>query len=138
MPRNFFCTPRNWIYSLQNDFFSYAYIKHINKTLKWIGKIQFVLELTILLNLYISKFHGSLCKEKLWNYQSLNTTPYERKVNFSVIYPTHFIIYSFWRTMFKEFVNDRDKLHFNSKKYRWLDFLNFLCLYHCDSFEARD
>ena len=95
MPRNFFCTPRNWIYSLQNDFFSYAYIKHINKTLKGIGKIQFVLELTILLNLYISKFHGSLCKEKLWNYQSLNTNPYERKVNFSVIYPTHFTIYSF-------------------------------------------
>ena len=28
----------------------------------------------------ISKFHGSLRKEKNWNYQSLNTTPYVAKL----------------------------------------------------------
>ena len=42
---------------------------------KGIGKIQFVSELTILLNLQISKFSSSLYKEKKWDYWSLNATP---------------------------------------------------------------
>ena len=61
---NFFGLQRNWIYLLQNCFSSYVYVKDIYKTLNGIGKIQFVSELTILLNLQISKFHGSLHKEK--------------------------------------------------------------------------
>ena len=64
MTRNVFCLPRNWIYLLPNFFSSYVYLKDMYKTLKGIGKIQFVSELTILLNLQISKFHGSLHKEK--------------------------------------------------------------------------
>ena len=44
----------------------------VYKTLKGIGKIQIVSDLTILLNLHISKFHGSLHKEKYWNHQNLN------------------------------------------------------------------
>ena len=56
--------PRNWIYLLQNYFLSYVYLKDIYKTLEGIGKIQFVSELAILLNLLISKFHGSFHKEK--------------------------------------------------------------------------
>ena len=49
--RKFFCLPRNWIYLLQGYFSSYVYLSDIHKTLKGIGKIQFVSELTILLNL---------------------------------------------------------------------------------------
>ena len=64
MSRNFFCLPRNWIWLLQNYFSSYVHLKDIYKTLKGIGKIQFVSELTILLNLQISKFSGGLQKEK--------------------------------------------------------------------------
>ena len=64
MSRNFFCLPRNWICLLQNYFSSYVHLKDIYKTLKGIGKIQFVSELTILLNLQISKFSGGLQKEK--------------------------------------------------------------------------
>ena len=48
-------------------FLSYVYLKDKNvkdKTLKGIEKIQFVSESTILLNLQISKFHGSICKQK--------------------------------------------------------------------------
>ena len=58
------------------------------KTLKAIGKIQFVSELTILLNLQISKFHGSLLKEKL----KLSKLEYYflcLKVNFSAVHPIH-------------------------------------------------
>ena len=43
----------------------YAYLKDIYKTLKRIGKIKCVSQLTILLNLHISKFHRSLHKEKI-------------------------------------------------------------------------
>ena len=64
MSWNFFCLPRNWICLLQNYFSSYVHLKDIYKTLKGIGKIQFVSELTILLNLQISKFPGGLQKEK--------------------------------------------------------------------------
>ena len=63
MSRNFFCLQRNWIKLLQNYFLSYVYLKNIYKALKGIGKIQFVSELTILLNLQISKFCGSLNNE---------------------------------------------------------------------------
>ena len=63
--KEIFCLPRNWIFLLQNYFPSYVYLKDIYKTLKVIGKTQFVLELTILLNLKIYKFHRSLPKEKL-------------------------------------------------------------------------
>ena len=45
-----FCLPRYWIYLLQNYFSSYSYLKNIYKTLKRIGKIQFVSQLTILPN----------------------------------------------------------------------------------------
>ena len=48
-------------------FSSYLYLKDICKTLKGvkgIGKNQFVSKLTNLLNLLISKFHGSLHKKK--------------------------------------------------------------------------
>ena len=47
----------NWICLLQNYFSSYVYLRDIYKTLKGIAIIQFVSELTILLNLEISKFH---------------------------------------------------------------------------------
>ena len=57
--------------------------KDIYKTVKGLGKIQFVSELTILLNPQISQFHGSLHKEKNWNYKSLKTTPCW-KINFCV------------------------------------------------------
>ena len=56
MSRNFLCTTK-WIYLLQNYFSSYVYLRDIYKTLKGIGIIQFVSELTFLLNLEISKFH---------------------------------------------------------------------------------
>ena len=49
------------------------------KFLEGIGKIQFVSDLTVLLTLWVSKFHGSLQKEKKWNCQSLNNTPYAGK-----------------------------------------------------------
>ena len=48
-------------------FSSYVYLKDICKTLKGvkgIGQNQLVSKLTILLNLLISKFHGSLNKKK--------------------------------------------------------------------------
>ena len=48
-------------------FSSYVYLKNICKTLKGvkgIGQNQLVSKLTILLNLLISKFHGSLHKKK--------------------------------------------------------------------------
>ena len=48
---NFFCLPRDLIYLLQNYFLSYVYLKDINKALEKTGKIQFVSELAILLNL---------------------------------------------------------------------------------------
>ena len=99
MSWNFFCLPRNWICLLQNYFSSYVHLKDIYKTLKGIAKIQFVSELTILLNLQISKFSGGLQKEKNWNFQSLNTTPYVRKLihKLSVI---HLLTLSF--TVFEE------------------------------------
>ena len=66
MSRKFFCLPRNWIPLLQNFLCAmYVYLKDIYKTLKRIGKIKFVAQLTILLNLYISKFHRSLHKGKI-------------------------------------------------------------------------
>ena len=71
--RKYFCLPRNWYFLFQNYFSNYVYLKDICKTLKEIGKIQFVPKLAILLNLYISKFYVTLHKEKNWNYQSLNT-----------------------------------------------------------------
>ena len=43
--------------------FFWVYFKDIYSTLKGLGKNQFILEIT-LLNLYISKFHESLHKEK--------------------------------------------------------------------------
>ena len=48
-----------FVYHIQNYFSSYVYLKdiYIYQTLKGIRKIQFVSELTLLLNLYISKFH---------------------------------------------------------------------------------
>ena len=49
--RRFFCLPRNWVYLLRNYFSSPVHLKDIYKTLKGIGKIQFVLESTTLLNL---------------------------------------------------------------------------------------
>ena len=52
-------------YSIDLLFLSYAYLKAIHKTLKGTGKIQFVLELIISLNLQISTFHSSLHKEKI-------------------------------------------------------------------------
>ena len=52
--------------------------EHIYKTLNGIGK--FVSELTILLNLEISKYHENLHKEKKWNFQSLNTIPFVGKL----------------------------------------------------------
>ena len=65
-------------------FWSYVYLKDIYKNLKGIGKIQFVSELTILLNLSISRFHGSLHKRKKRKIEiikkSLNITPYVRKL----------------------------------------------------------
>ena len=67
MSRIFFCLPRNWIHLLQFIFSSYVYLEDIHKTLKGLGKIQFVSELTILLNPQISQFHGSLNKEKKLN-----------------------------------------------------------------------
>ena len=67
---------RNWVYLLQKYFWSSVYLKDVYKTLKGIGKIRFLSELTILLNLQISKFYGSLRDEKNFNYQSFNTTPY--------------------------------------------------------------
>ena len=51
MSRNFFVYLYKWIYLLQNYFSNYVYVKDIYKTLKGIGKIQFVSKLTILLNL---------------------------------------------------------------------------------------
>ena len=45
--RKRFCLTGNWIYLFQN----YLYARNISKTLKGIEKIQFVSELTILLNL---------------------------------------------------------------------------------------
>ena len=48
---NVFSLPCNCIYLLQNYFSSYVYLKDIYKTLKGIGKIQFVSELTTLLDL---------------------------------------------------------------------------------------
>ena len=53
-----------FVYHIQNYFSNYVYLKdiYIYQTLKGIRKIQFVSELTLLLNLYISKFH----KEKNW------------------------------------------------------------------------
>ena len=44
---NCFDLPRNWIYLLQNYLSSYLYLKYIYKTLKRIGEIHVVLELTI-------------------------------------------------------------------------------------------
>ena len=66
MSKKCFCLPRNWIYLfyLLTFFELCIYLNNIYKTLEGIGKIQFVSELTILLNLQISKFHGSLHKEK--------------------------------------------------------------------------
>ena len=48
-----------FVYHIQNYFSSYVYLKdiYIYQTLKGIRKIQCVSELTLLLNLYISKFH---------------------------------------------------------------------------------
>ena len=98
MSKKFSCLPRNWIYLLQNYFSSYVYLKDIYKTLKGIGKIQFLSELIILLNLWISKFYKNLQKEDNSICQNLNNTPYVW--NFSVIHPTHITVYTFWRTMF--------------------------------------
>ena len=59
----------------------YIYRKDICKNLKGIGKIQFISELKILLNLSISKFHGDLHKEKKTDLiKSLNSTPYLGKL----------------------------------------------------------
>ena len=66
----------SWIYLLYNYFLSSLYLKDICKTLKEIGKLQYLSELAMLLNLYISKFHGSL---KNWSYHSFNTTLYMGK-----------------------------------------------------------
>ena len=51
MSKKFFCLPGNWIYLPHNYFSSCVYLKDTYKTLKGIGKIQFVSELTILLYL---------------------------------------------------------------------------------------
>ena len=51
MSRKFPFLPRNWIYLLQNYFSSNIHLKDTYKNLKGIGKIQFVSEITILLNL---------------------------------------------------------------------------------------
>ena len=48
MSRKFFCLPRNWN---QNYFLSSVYLQDTQKNLEVIGKVQFVSELTILLNL---------------------------------------------------------------------------------------
>ena len=71
MSREFFCSPRNWIYLLQNYFSSYVYLNDIYKTLKGIGKIQFVSELTIL---------QESSRRKKQNCQSLNATSYVGKL----------------------------------------------------------
>ena len=63
MSKRFSCLPHNWIYLLQNYFSSYVYLKDIYKALKGVGKIQFLSELIILLNLSISKFYKNLQKE---------------------------------------------------------------------------
>ena len=47
--------------------FRAMYVKDLYKTLKRIGKIQFVLELTNLSNVQISKFHRSLHVSKKKN-----------------------------------------------------------------------
>ena len=65
MSRRFFCLPRNWIYLLQNYLSSYVHLKDINKTLKGIGKIQFVSESTILLICKLLNFTGVFTKKKI-------------------------------------------------------------------------
>ena len=118
MSSRLFCLPCNWIYLIQNPFLSYVYLKDIHKTLKEIGKIQFVSELRILLNLYISKFHESLPKEKIWNCQNLLS-----KVNFSKIHPTNITIYikmdfavndKLWALKFNKFSHFQNAISNNS------------------------
>ena len=63
-----FCPPctSDRIYVFRNCFSNYAYVRHMYKTLKGIGKIIFVSRLTIFLRAnnfaksVISKLHGSL------------------------------------------------------------------------------
>ena len=55
----------------------------------------YVSELPILLNLYISKFHGSLYKEIKLELSKLENNSFSWKVNFSIIHPTHVPIYNF-------------------------------------------
>ena len=90
MSKKFFCLPGNWIYLPHNYFSSYVYLKDTYKTLKGIGKIQFVSELTILL--YLSKQESSQRKKsKLLKLEYCSLCG---KDNFSVIHPTHITIYS--------------------------------------------
>ena len=65
----YLCFLSCFFFELCVSLFIYVYVY---ETLKWIVKIQIVSDLTILLNLHISKFHGSLHKEKYWNHQNLN------------------------------------------------------------------
>ena len=96
MSRKLFCLPRNWIYLLQNYFWSYVYLKAIYKTLKRIRKIQIASELTILLNLF-SKPNKKidLIPQHILKLPKLEYCSLCGKVNFSVIHPTHITIYSF-------------------------------------------
>ena len=75
-----FCLPRNWIYLLQNSLSSYVYPKGIYKTLKRMGKIQFVSELTFAKSVNFLNFASVFTKKKNCNYQSLNSTLYMRKL----------------------------------------------------------
>ena len=62
--KDFFCLPRNWNHLFQFFIPSYVYLKDIYKTVKGLGKIQFVSELTILLNPQILNFTGVFTKKK--------------------------------------------------------------------------
>ena len=92
--RKFFCLSLKGIFLLQNCFSSYLYLKDIYKTLRETGNIQFVSELAILLNLYISKFHWSLQIKEL-KLAKLEYYSVCGAVNFSVMHPTHITIYKF-------------------------------------------
>ena len=104
-------------------FLSYAYLKNIYKTLKGIRKTPFVSKLTILLNLWISKFHGRLPKEKHRNYQLtvLNTTPYVVKLtlvwNILLILPFTVFEEQFSAQRFCKLLGK--KIHFNSKNWTY-------------------
>ena len=82
----------NRIYLLRNCFSNYLYLKYMHITLKEIGKILFVSVLRILLICKFLNFTAVFIRKKRSNFSKFAYSFTCKKVNFSLIHPTHITI----------------------------------------------